>query len=260
LENSVDQVGRLKSALREAADGFAQPVNDTVEKAVKFLLDEKGLSGGEVLAGGAVATIAGLLALKGGGKLLQKFGSTAGGVAAGKALEEAAGVQPVFVVNWPGGEAFMPGGSVVPGGAVTSTAVAGSSYALALAPLMIPVATVAAAAVSQKIGKALARNEASIRSTEDLIALRSRQMVMGGGAVKGGNFQTRTIDKELAKRYGSGMQTMSGHGQQQMRGEVVVRVKAERGTEARTDQLRSNHESFSLQAETEVGIVSGGAW
>ncbi|MDO8933777.1 MAG: hypothetical protein Q7U97_15395, partial [Rhodocyclaceae bacterium] len=35
--------------------------------------------------------------------LLNKTGGTAAGVATGKALEAAAGVTPVFVVNWPGG-------------------------------------------------------------------------------------------------------------------------------------------------------------
>lgn len=101
LENSIDQVGRLKGALRDAADDFAQPINDAIESGIKYLLDEKQLSGKEILAGGAVGLLGGALALKGGGKLLQKAGGLLGGVAAGKALEQVAGVQPVYVVNMP---------------------------------------------------------------------------------------------------------------------------------------------------------------
>jgi len=103
LANSVDQVSRLKAALREAADGFSQPVNDTIQKAIKYLLDERKFSGGELLAGGAAAAGIGFGLIKGGGKLLQKVGGMGAGVATGKALQEFAGVTPVFVVNMPGG-------------------------------------------------------------------------------------------------------------------------------------------------------------
>ena len=71
----------------------------------------------------------------------------------------------------------------------------------------------------------------------------------------------KTIDRELARRYGMDQSTMSGHGQpQEMRGEMVVKVQAERGTSARVDGLRSSHDGFNLQAETEVGFASGGSW
>lgn len=103
LENSIDQVGRLKGALRDAADEFAQPVNDAIESGIKYLLDEKQLSGKEILAGGAAGILGGALLMKGGGKLLQKAGGLGVGVAAGKALEQVAGVQPVYVVNMPSG-------------------------------------------------------------------------------------------------------------------------------------------------------------
>lgn len=280
LSNSVDQVGRLKNALHEAADHFAQPVNDAVEGAVKHLLDERGLSGGEILAGGATATLAGLVALKGSGKLLKKIGSTGGGVAAGKALEEFAGVQPVYVVNMPGGGAFMPGGGMPlasrgatlrAGAATATTLTATGSKALALAPVLAPAVVAGLALTSGEIAKSLARTEASIKSTEDLLKLRSRQMVMGGGAMPG-NFQVETIEKELvsrgyldreliARRYGGGA-LESGHGQQPppMRAEMTVKVQAEKGTTAKTDGLRSSHDNFNLQAETEVGLASGGGW
>ena len=109
LENSVDQVARLKSVLKEAADGFAQPINDTIQDAIKYLLDNKQFSGGQLLAGGAAGILGGALLLKGGGKLLGKLGGVGAGVAAGKALEEVAGVQPVYVVNMPGGFGGMGG-------------------------------------------------------------------------------------------------------------------------------------------------------
>jgi len=103
LSNSVDQVARLKNALSNAADEFAGPINEAVENAVKYLLDEQNLSGKEIMAGGALVGAAGFGLVKGGGKLLQRFGGVGAGVAAGKALEEVAGVQPVYVVNMPGG-------------------------------------------------------------------------------------------------------------------------------------------------------------
>lgn len=102
LENSVDQVSRLKSVLKEAADGFAQPINETIQDAIKYLLDDKKFSGGELLAGGAAGILGGALLLKGSGKLLGKLGGLGAGVAVGKGLEELAGVQPVYVVNMPG--------------------------------------------------------------------------------------------------------------------------------------------------------------
>lgn len=111
LDNAVAQTGRLKSALGEAADEFARPINDAVAKAIQYALDskEKGgldLSGKEILAGGAGIAIAGTLGGRLGSKALKalsgKAGGLAGGVATGKALEHAAGVQPVYVVNMPG--------------------------------------------------------------------------------------------------------------------------------------------------------------
>lgn len=108
LDNAVDQGGRLKSVLREAADAFVQPINDAVKRVIKFGLDSKqqgglGLSGGQIIGGGVALAIGAVLAKRGVGALINRFGRTAGGVAEGKALEAAAGVTPVFVVNWPGG-------------------------------------------------------------------------------------------------------------------------------------------------------------
>ncbi|KMQ72825.1 phage tail tape measure protein [Marinobacter subterrani] len=103
LSNSLDQVARLKNALSSAADEFAKPINEAVENAVKYLLDEQNLSGKEIIGGGLAVGGVGALLARSGGKLLQRAGGLGTGVAVGKALEEASGVQPVYVVNMPGG-------------------------------------------------------------------------------------------------------------------------------------------------------------
>lgn len=111
INNAVDQTGRLKGALREAADGFAQPINNAIGEAIKFGLDSKengglGLDGTDILVGGALGAAGIFGAARYGGKAIKglagKFGNVGVGVATGKALEAAAGVQPVFVVNMPG--------------------------------------------------------------------------------------------------------------------------------------------------------------
>lgn len=112
IGNAVDQTGRLKGALREAGDGFAQPINDAISGAIKFGLDSKAnggleLSGTDMIAGGAAGALGIAAAARYGGKAIKglagKFGGVGVGVATGKALEEAAGVTPVFVVNMPDG-------------------------------------------------------------------------------------------------------------------------------------------------------------
>ncbi|WP_024303328.1 phage tail tape measure protein [Pseudogulbenkiania sp. MAI-1] len=129
IDNAVDQTGRLKAALREAADNFAQPINDTLAQVIKWGMDSKDNGGlalnGKDMVGGALALTAGTaLAARYGSKLVSslagKAGSTAVGVATGKALEQAAGVTPVFVVNMPNGG---PGG----GGAIDAAAGAGAA-------------------------------------------------------------------------------------------------------------------------------------
>jgi TP901 family phage tail tape measure protein len=129
ISNAVDQTGRLKTALREAADGFIKPINNTIQNSIKFLMDkrEKGgleLTGKEMaiggvatLAGGAIAamTIGKLARSKGlklpGSNALGNLGGTAIGVAEGLALQKATGVMPVFVTNFPAG---FGGGPTIP--------------------------------------------------------------------------------------------------------------------------------------------------
>ncbi len=114
--NLIDASGRLKNAMREAADDFIKPMNETLSTWISFMLDkkEKGgleLSGGEIAGGTAAILGTAYLAARGSNKLLGDWakkklgsmsGSTAIGVAEGKALQIAAGITPVFVTNWPG--------------------------------------------------------------------------------------------------------------------------------------------------------------
>lgn len=118
ISNAVDQTGRLKGALREAADEFAQPINSAVSGAIKWGLDSKkngglDLSGTDILMYGALGAAGLFGAARYGGKAIQsiagKVGGVGVGVATGKALEAAAGVQPVFVVNM--SEGGMGGGN-----------------------------------------------------------------------------------------------------------------------------------------------------
>lgn len=131
ISNAIDQTGRLKSVLREAADGFARPINDSLQNVIKWGLDKKengglGLDGKDIAMGGVGMALGTFAAARYGGKgisaLVSKFGSTASGLAQGKALEAAAGVTPVFVVNWPGS---MAGGV----GDAATAALAGAGLA-----------------------------------------------------------------------------------------------------------------------------------
>lgn len=128
INDAVDQTERLKNALRSAADEFSQPINAAIASGAQTLLDgksrtglskqllgDKDFSGKEMLVGGAAAVAGALLLARGAGGLSKaiggKLGSMAAGVAQGKALEAAAGVQPVFVVNWPGSMGGGAGGA-----------------------------------------------------------------------------------------------------------------------------------------------------
>lgn len=120
IGNAIDQTGRLTGALRKAADGFAQPITKAYGALIKHGLDSKkdgglGLDGVDIVGGGLLGALALGGAARYGGKAIKglagKFGGVGVGVATGKALEEAAGVTPVYVVNMPdslGGAAGLP--------------------------------------------------------------------------------------------------------------------------------------------------------
>ncbi len=85
-----------------------------------YATKNKGLAEGVTYGLGAVSGLAGLYgvyhlikAIKPGSRVLRglfgKLGHTAGGIAEGKAIQVATGVQPVFVVNMPGGSGSLPG-------------------------------------------------------------------------------------------------------------------------------------------------------
>ncbi|MDA8137928.1 MAG: phage tail tape measure protein [Desulfobacteraceae bacterium] len=111
-DNLIDQAGRLRETLREAADGFTKPMRDTLADWIKWGLDEKKLSGGQILGGGAALAAGGAAVARYGPKALsslaKRFGADAGGITAGLAVEAATGVQPVFVTNWPGNMSGIP--------------------------------------------------------------------------------------------------------------------------------------------------------
>ena len=102
IANSVDQVARLKATLGDAADSFARPVNDAIEKGIKFILDEQGIGGKELLVGGTAAALGGAGLLKLAGGLMARAGGGALASAAGK-LGGGFGrlplPLPVYVVN-----------------------------------------------------------------------------------------------------------------------------------------------------------------
>ncbi|MBL8260937.1 MAG: phage tail tape measure protein [Xanthomonadaceae bacterium] len=138
LANAVDQSGRLKATLIEAADGFGLRINNVLSAGIKKALDPKsqgglGLSGGELMAGGAaglVAAYAGGRVLKGAaGKLLGGTAGLAGGVAMGQALEQAGAATPVFVVGAAPGVFGGAGGVGMPGAVGTAGGAAGGAAA-----------------------------------------------------------------------------------------------------------------------------------
>lgn len=128
LKNAVDQAGRLKNTLREAADDFAKPINEALTKAIQYGLDNKKLSGKYIIEGGAIAAVgsyaAGRLVKGGLGKAFGALGGTAAGVGVGLALQQSAGVTPVFVVNMPG--SGLPSG--IPDVATTATAATAGAF------------------------------------------------------------------------------------------------------------------------------------
>lgn len=158
ISNAVDQTGRLKAALREAADAFVQPFNEGITEGIKKLLNTKkeggmNMSGKELILAGLTSLGLGYIGYKKGGPVIKnvlgKLGNTGQGIAEGKAIEHLTGVTPVFVTNWPGGGLApgMPGGQGKPG-----LPSGGGKYLPFASPLILAaplyVATLAAAATT----------------------------------------------------------------------------------------------------------------
>lgn len=160
VANAADQASRLKNTLRESAEGFARPINDTIAKAIKYLLNSKeqgglALSGGTIAAGG-VAGAAGVYALSrvvpgAIGKLIGRTGGLAAGVAEGKALQAAAGVTPVYVTNW---SEMNGGGGGAAGLLGTGGAAAGGAAAVGLLSRIRTLAALAPLAGASSLGVA----------------------------------------------------------------------------------------------------------
>jgi hypothetical protein len=150
ISNAVDQTGRLKARLKDAADAFIQPINrvytNVLSKALGNGNKDSGLSNGQ-LFGAGVGTLLGAYTLKrvaGGllGRLLGGAGNLAGGVAIGTALEKAGAATPVFIVGAAPG-VFAGGGAA---------GVAGDVAAGALLGKMVKIGAVRAALAGAPIG------------------------------------------------------------------------------------------------------------
>jgi hypothetical protein len=152
--NLVDQAGRLKAVLVEAADGFAAPIKNTLADLIRWGLNSRkeggaGLSGGQMIGGGLAIGAAALLAGKFGGRAVGGFlkgkAGTGVGIAEGKAVQAATGVTPVFVTNWPGGSGLgsAAAGAVGAAGAgnAAKTALGGLAKLAPIALRMLPMLT-----------------------------------------------------------------------------------------------------------------------
>ncbi len=213
-----------------AALGKAAMENERIGQAVTYGAGGIVAAGvaygvGKILQGGA----AGLRVMKG----LKGIGGLAGGIATGKAVEAATGVTPVFVTNWPAGG--MP---TLPGMGVGTTAGKSAWKLLGKAGGVLGVG-MAGYGIGTLINKTL------IEGTE---AGRRFQQVLGEGIARTLAF----FGNEEASRA-----IANNDRRERMRGEVVVRVRPERGAEARTEKARAEG-GLDLTAESEVGFAAGG--
>ncbi|WP_095157189.1 phage tail tape measure protein [Pseudomonas sp. Irchel 3E13] len=106
--SSSGTAARMKATLAEAVDRMATPLNKSFADFGSYLLDDMNLSGEQMLVGGAALGLGGYYAGRGlqagAGSLLKKYlggPETLRNIAVGKVLEDATGVESVFVTNWP---------------------------------------------------------------------------------------------------------------------------------------------------------------
>lgn len=250
LNNAVDQSGRLARTLREAADDFAKPVNNAISRGVKYLLDTKeqgglGLSGKDLLAGGAALAGGTLLAGRYGGKALKalagKFGGVGVGVATGKALEQAAGVMPVYVVNMPGGGFGDSAAGAALGGAAGGAVFSKAKTALAMllgAPSLGAIRMMGAGAMSTAGAGVVAA---------------------GAAGYAAGTLINKGIDATITKALGreASIGTLIADlVERQQQAVVKIEVEGKDGATARVRGVRSN----GMDVEADAGIaLSGGS-
>lgn len=129
-KNLVDQVGRLKASLREAADDFAKPINKTLAELIEWIMAKKTkggleLSGKEIMGYGTVGVLGTWALSRYGAKGIEWLRKGRGAKMAGTLAD----IQKVYVVNMPGGDIYnkLPGGPLggntpVPGSGPGSTA------------------------------------------------------------------------------------------------------------------------------------------
>lgn len=120
-KNMVDQAGRLKATLREAADDFAQPISRTLADLIQWTMakkDEGGLGwSGTEIAGYSAAAAGGTWALsRYGAKIIERLRKGRAGKDVAGALAD---VQKVYVVNMPGSLRDLP--TRTPGGKAPGT-------------------------------------------------------------------------------------------------------------------------------------------
>lgn len=209
--NLIDQSGMLKNDLRQAADGFVSPINETLGHWIQFARDKKAnggleMDGKDMIVGAGIATVGTMLAARygsktlsaGAAKFLKGSSSLVAGVTQGKALEAATGVIPVFVTNWPAGglggvDPQLPGATKKSAEVLkTATAVTPLvATSVALAPAAI---AAVAATTSRMVGKSLADSQIAGSGEDQLRDLRTRHMVMGGGPE---SYQVKAITAAL---------------------------------------------------------------
>lgn len=246
IANAADQASRLKNTLRESAEGFARPINDTISRAIKHLLDAKvqgglGLSGGQ-LVGGAAAGAAGVYAmsriLPGAiGRIVGRTGGVAAGVAQGKALQAAAGVTPVFVTNASeigagGGAASLLGtGGAAAGGAAAVGLLAKLKNLTAIGALIgtAPIGLAGAGAVAGGVGLAGAAGY-GVGTGIYKLSLEGNQ---GGAAIGAGVARVLAFfGNEEAKRSVAINEALKNT---KVGGEINVRVTSAAGLSVQTD-------------------------
>ena len=98
-----EQLNKIKSNLAGIKNDLSW-IYDLAKKPMKFAAESPNATKtAGYAAAGLSALVLGGLAYGKGKEILRGLGKTGAGIAAGKAIETATGVTPVFVTNWPAG-------------------------------------------------------------------------------------------------------------------------------------------------------------